>query len=435
MRFELRCGLIGAYLAAACGSHGAAPGVPANDGVLYLEAAGFRRSELEASLVNPSNGYSQLRLEHYDSGEAGDWSALPEYNPPVDVLAATELDGPGGVNVSTLSPQTAPLALPKGVASEIDPELVALGREAFHRYPVQLAPYWSVALTSRAAAARYGLWVDATKGAGGVVRARMADGTGELMVTCSTCHSAPAGGGIEDGLPNAQLDTGAARLAASGIADENNPVAAWGPGRLDVTTAAGTEPVRIPDLRPTRWLTYLQADGTVRVPDLTTLAIRIETLIVTSHNQATRPPRVVALGLASYLVSLSGGLPPPSRAAIVSPRGAELFASNCAGCHGGDGYTGSPVLLATIGTDPTVGESADRTTGAYRVPSLRGVGTRGPLLHDGTLPSLASMFDPARVSEGFGARLHGSGPVPGHPYGLALPDADRAAITQYLGSL
>src|SRR4029077_3934848 len=121
--------------------------------------------------------------------------------------------------------------------------------------------------------------------------------------TCSSCHAAAdAGGAVAPGVPNARLDLGAAILAAQGRAAAlsqdthaslgapipaargipaglwQDPPAAWAPGRLDVTTATGTEPARIPDLRPVRFLSYLQQDATVRARDLTTLAIRIATL-------------------------------------------------------------------------------------------------------------------------------------------------------------
>ena len=43
--------------------------------------AGFRRAELVASLVNPANGYSTLRLAHYATADAADWDQLPEWNP------------------------------------------------------------------------------------------------------------------------------------------------------------------------------------------------------------------------------------------------------------------------------------------------------------------------------------------------------------------
>jgi hypothetical protein len=88
-----------------------------------------------------------------------------------------------------------------------------------------------------------------------------------------------------------------------------------------------------------------------------------------------------------------------------------------------------------IGTDPTLGLSADRGTGTYRVPSLHGVGTRGPLFHDGTLPSLEALLDPNRQIAPYPARLHGPGAIPGHPFGLDLAGADRDALLDYLHAL
>jgi len=404
----------------------------------YLAVPSYDRSELTASLVNPDNGYSKLRLAHYATGDGADWDRLPEWNPPSEPIAAAELDAPGGAAAAALPATAAPLTLPAPVSSPDDPALLALGQAAFERYPSQLAPYLSVALTSRDAAAQYGLWVDPARGVGGLVRARMGDGSVALALTCSSCHARPAADGtLAPGVPNAKLDLGAAILAAQGIpaALSGDPRAAWGPGRLDVTTTAGTEPARIPDLRPVRFLTYLQQDATIRARDLTTLAIRIETLLITSWGEAVRPPRVVALALAAYVQSLATSLPSVDQAGAASPNGAALFQATCAACHIPPAFTGEPVALAVIGTEPTLGLSADRGTGSYRVPSLRGVGTRGPLLHDGTLPSVDAMFDPARPSGAFGQKLHGTGAVPGHGYGLDLSDGERQDLLTYLHAL
>jgi len=405
--------------------------------VPYLVDAAFRRAELEASLVNRDNDYARLRLAHYASGDARDWDLLPEWNPATEPVADAELDAPNGASTSAFATTPAALVLPDTVTSEDDPALVALGEVAFRRYPVQLAPYSGVALASRDAAARYGLWTDGARGAGGLVRARMADGSPAISLTCSTCHAARAASGIEDGRPDARLDLGAALLASPAAGDPafDAALASWGEGRVDVSSVAGTYPARIPDIRPARWLTYLHQEGTVRASDRTALAIRIETLVVTSYGQVLRPPRMVVLALAAYVASLADALPPASAAAAAEPRGAELFASMCAACHAAPGLTGDPVPLAIVGTDPRLGDSPDRGTGCYRVPSLHGVGTRGPLLHDGTVPSLEAMFDPARPTPGFASRLHGRGAVPGHLYGLGLADDDRRALIAYLSDL
>jgi cytochrome c5 len=421
-------------LGAACG----APSTPSGAGpdpLSYLDDASFRRRELVASLVNPANGYSALRLAHYATGDRNDWELLPEWNPPSETLATSELASPGGASTTVLSDRAKALALPASVGSANDPALIALGEAAFFGYPTQLAPYLDAAVTSRAAAGQYGLWVDDARGVGGLVRARMADGSAALAVTCSTCHAAPSGGALVPGLADHDLDLGAAIVAGSIAGSAPPAVALWGAGRVDVTTAQGTEPARIPDLRPARWLTYLQQDATVRANDLATLAIRIETLIITSNEQALRPPRLIPLALAAYVMSLSSALPETETAASASPRGAQVFAAQCASCHVPPALTGPPVPLATVGTDPTLGRSMDRGTGAYRVPSLHGVGTRGPLLHDGTLPSVDAMFDPARTTAAFTARLHGSGAVEGHTFGLDLSAQDRTALIAYLHAL
>src|SRR5271165_2338082 len=107
-----------AALAAACG--GASPGAP-GDPLPYLDSSAFRRAELEASLVNPHNEYSQQRLAHYESGNTGDWARLPEWNPATETIAASELDAPGGASTTSLAPSAAPLALPSSVTSADDP--------------------------------------------------------------------------------------------------------------------------------------------------------------------------------------------------------------------------------------------------------------------------------------------------------------------------
>jgi mono/diheme cytochrome c family protein len=404
----------------------------------YLADAGFRRATLVASLVNPDNGYSRLRLADYDTGRDGDWSRLPEWNPRVEVLATSAVDAPGGPDISEpLGSDARAVAIDDAAARGDEAALVALGADAFFRYPVQLEPAAGAAVASRAALARYGFWSDDTRGAGGIVRAELPDGSAALAYTCATCHAATRTGSLVLGVGNDELDLG--RLAVDAAPATDPDLAArllsWGPGRLDVTTRDATEPVRIPDLRAVRWLTHLQADATVAQRDRATLAIRIETLIVTSHGAAVRPPRAVALGLAAYVWSLASSLPTALPASDAERRGESLFRATCAGCHVPPALTGPPVPLDVVGTDPAIGLSPDRETGDYRVPSLHGVASRGALLHDASLPGLDAMFDPARMTPGYGGRRNGSGAVAGHAFGLDMPDADRAALLAYLHTL
>ncbi len=393
---------------------------PGSDGT-YTGDPSYRRSELVASLVNPANGYSALRLAYYDTGAAGDWSELPEWNPRAEPLAPAELSGAGVIASAELSAAA--------TARDLDADLLALGEDAFFHYPTQLAPEAAIAVRSVAAAAAYGLWSDEARGVGGLVRTELPDGTRGLAFTCSTCHTRAGAG--SSGSPSLLVGAGNDRLDVGALLGSDASFG-WGPGRVDVTTTDGREPVRIADLRPVRWLTYLQQDATVRQRDLDTLAIRIETLIITSNNAAVRPPRRIALALATYVWSLGSSVPASDVESAQEQTGEAIFAGQCRRCHDGDGLTGAPVPLAEVGTDPTIGLSKDRGTGTYRVPSLRGAGSRGMLLHDASIPSVAALFDPARTSASFAGGRRGPGAVAGHPFGLDLDDPSRAALVSYV---
>jgi hypothetical protein len=432
MRARLTAGVAASTiaLAAACGSSSPRSG---GAGSAYLDDASFRRSTLEASLVNPSNGYSQLRLAHY----GGDWETLPEWNPPIEPVAARDLDARGGAQLdAAIGAGASPIAIDDAALAADPDALRALGETAFAKYPMQLASDEAAALHTRADAERYGAWVDDARGVGGLVRVQLSTGVA-LARTCATCHVGAPSGALVTGAPNAMFDLG--RILVD-TAEPNDPdlrarLLAWGPGRLDVTTRFAREPVRIPDLRSVRGLTHLQADGTVRQNDLATLALRVETLIITSHGATIRPPRVVALAIATYVWSLADVLPSRTPSTDEELRGQAYFAQTCAGCHAPPAFTGPPVDLAIVGTDPTIGLSSDRGTGKYRVPSLRGVSTRGPLLHDGSLPDLETMFDPARLDASFRGGRHGDGAILGHTFGLDADAAERASLIAYLRTL
>ena len=83
---------------------------------------------------------------------------------------------------------------------------------------------------------------------------------------------------------------------------------------------------------------------------------------------------------------------------------------------------GGVIPAEDIGTDDTLARSPDRGTGGYRIPSLRGVGARTWLLHDGSARGLDALLDPARET-------------PGHDPGRALDSVDRAALLSFLRAL
>jgi hypothetical protein len=394
---------------------------PSDPAAQYLTDRAFRRAELSASLVNPDNGYSRLRLAAYAVDDGG-WDALPEWNP------RTESVTPRDLGRLELGAQAAALPIPPRVERDRT-KLLALGETAFFRYPVQLAGEGARLLASAEAARRYGFWVDDRGGVGGLVRVGLAGGRTGLAFTCATCHAAERNGTLCIGLGNDALDLGRLSVDAAGEAAKSPRgalLSAWGRGRLDVSSPDGSEPVRIPDLRPVRLQSHLQADATVAQRDLIALAIRLETLIITAHDATIRPPREVSLALAAFVWSLADGLPAPPKADPTA-RGATVFEMSCAGCHRPPGFTGPPVRIELVGTDPLHGRSPERGTGAYAVPSLRGVADRRLLFHDGAIGSVDALLDPARLKPSF--------PEGGHRFGLTLGAGDRRALVDYVQRL
>jgi cytochrome c peroxidase len=81
-----------------------------------------------------------------------------------------------------------------------------------------------------------------------------------------------------------------------------------------------------------------------------------------------------------------------------------------------------------------------RGTGYYKVPSLRGVWFRGAFFHNGNLTRLEEVLDPKRlqadyVPTGFKPPHLKTMAVKGHPFGLDLGAADKAALVAFLKTL
>ncbi len=319
-------------------------------GLRWLDSPELRRSVLEESLVNPENLYSQVRLREYS--EAG-WGARPVWRPLVAEALA-------GASVPTEFSQ----AVPEDFDSE--QSLVALGALAFSRYPVQVLPELKAALT---APLDCGLRIDDDGVVQGVVWVQLPNGP-QPALTCAACHA----GGKGVGRANAAFDLGAVIGGGCGTPS------AWGPGRVDVTADGVDNPTAIPDLRPVRHQLYLHRAGTVKNSPLA-LAARTETLIITSLSSAVRPPRVVALGLALWMWGLADRFDGPAEFSA-------LYQDKCGGCHGGEGLAGGLVDYETVGTDLSILSSSSRTTGAARIPSLRGLSDRGQLFSAGQAASL-----------------------------------------------
>jgi RoxA-like, cytochrome c-like len=162
--------------------------------------------------------------------------------------------------------------------------------------------------------------------------------------------------------------------------------------------------------------------------------------------------------LAKFVYSLA---PPsnPNQASALTKRGETVFArEGCARCHTPPLYTSNKLTPATgfavpeahtrnydieptvVGTDPTLAMQTRRSTGYYKVPSLRGVWYRGPFEHNGSVATLEDWFDPKRLRrdyvptgfKGYGIERRA---VPGHPFGLGLSPEDKRSLIAFLKTL
>ena len=174
-------------------------------------------------------------------------------------------------------------------------------------------------------------------------------------------------------------------------------------------------------------------------------------------------------------------------------RGEAVFNATCASCHGNHTgaapeYPNKVVDRAEVGTDPMraerfgpteasylnaswFGQPPLRSTGGYLAPPLAGVWARAPYLHNGSVPDLRGVIDPAERparwkrtgtdSDGYDAErvgfrheAVGTAPDPdtregrlvydttrpgmgnaGHRFGEALTDAERSDLLEYLRGL
>ena len=394
----------GALSCAAARDGGAEPDA-IGAGRRYDTDASYRRDALVASIVNPENAYSQLRSARYTETA---WGALPEWNPRISAMHAASREPPP----STAQDWTR-LTI-DAVPWERD-ALLELGREAFFRYPVQLFEPLAGVVDS-AGRPNYGFWIDGSQLAG-AVWAELPSGGGAPFLTCASCHASREMDRTITGKNNADLDLEAA--AADYYGGRVAVTSSGRAGRLDVTADGIDNPTAITDLRAVRSQRHLHRAATLN-NGLISLAIRIETLLITGLEESARPPRKLAFALALFLWNLSPE--PVSGPSAVSARGQVLFDQQCAGCHAPPTFSGASVPLEIVGTDRSVGDSPDRSTGSYRVPSLRGVGDRKRLLANGAVFDVRTLLDPART-------------VVGHPYGATLKPEQREELLSYLNTL
>jgi cytochrome c5 len=409
------------------------------EGQRFLDDTPYRRAALERSLTNHDNVYSRLRLHAYGHGTGG-WDRLPAWNPrsrPVTAALAARLERG---EMPEVSADLEPLwdgARPTTMAG-----WVALGRRVFFEYPMRAEVFMEYGLARPTLAAAVGIERTAGGDVPGLVVFANVDGETRVGITCAICHSTVRDGALVVGSARRAFDYGRLRVAyfvetgefvEAGLAAR---MAAWGPGRADVSEDDDEDPVTIPDLWGLRAQPWLTQAGTIRHESPIALAIRQETQLTDSNHALVRPPRELAWALAMYVYSLAPPAAIPS--ASLSPqiaRGGAVFSARCDGCHANAARGGRVIAAAVIGTNPALAVGRGRGTGGYRVPPLVRVRDGAPYLHDGAVASLDELLSPARLEPGYTAGRLGPGPIPGHRAGTDLTAADRTALIAFLETL
>lgn len=377
----------------------------------------YRRRVLERSIVNPDNGYSTLRLAHY--GTSSGWDELPVWNPRVRPITVDDIgrfaQAPRRYNTGQFEEAF------DGLEAWSHDALMALGKDAFERFPLQTDMASGLAIDSNQSVEQSGIWRDNRGRLGGLVRVRINDKEEVFSKTCATCHASPNEDGmLIHGRSHADFNLG---LLINRYWPQWTEARSWGPGSVDVTNDAQNNPAAIIDLRPIRHQKRLHWAATLH-NSLPALAVRVDTLIITSLGKTKRPPREVSFAIAYYLWQM-GKRPETMRPLTEKEtRGQSHFTTHCSSCHNQDGTTGEPIALGIIGTDPAVGESINRGTGTYRVPSLWKVADRTQFFHHGKIRSLETLLAPNR-----------SETVEGHPFGLSLDDKARAELIAFLQTI
>jgi len=394
----------------------------------YEADPAYRRAVLVRDLWATDNRYAAQRFERYGLGGTG-WDALPERAPAVRRLTPTDraaLRDSGQLALGEVLP------LVPDVWPQTDAGWVALGERVFFEYPLRADVLYDALLRLDVDLADLG-FIQHDDGSWVGLSVFDDDGVAAVGPTCAQCHgSVGPEGRVTGQLASRTMNVGGVRLAVMGLVPGDLPpeiessalgdLDRLGPGRADVQGDTVFNPYAIPDFAGIADLPYLQHNANWLNTDIATMAVRCETLFITSNAERTRIPRVLSWALAAYFRSLPP--PPPSQEpSALSDRGEAVFDDACAGCHEPPLFTSDRrISVEQIGTDPAATESYVRGTGLYRIPSLRGVGWTAPYLHDGSVRSLESLLDPARKRGG-------------HTVGHELPADDRAALVAFLQTI
>ncbi len=390
-------------------SNAASPLDVAQLAMRYQKSAVFRRQILDDSLVNKKNGYSRIRLAHYN--EKG-WGRLPVADFPTRPVVPADLGRP--VPAPPQMSDAAWISM-KGDSLPITEEnLLKRGEAMFARYPAQLEPSMIEVLRVKERPAQYGLW-QTESSVGGLVWISLPGGVYPAL-TCSSCHgSVDDTGAFRPGSPNHRINLGKAKDDAL---HSVSIYSTWGEGRVDVAADAQNNPIVIADVRAVSFQQYLHRTANVK-NSLDELAMRIETGLILAHRQSVRPSPLDAFALAAYLWSLGDTVKPLPQD---SHPGRKVFAKNCASCHQGFALAGKPVAASVVQSPLATNPSAVRGTGTLQAVSLRGVSDRQLLLSGGDADSFETLLSPNRTQGG-------------HYFGTHLGQTEKRSLIEYLEAL
>lgn len=400
---RLRFLLAAACVLGACSPSGGREAAP-GEATRYVTDRAWRREVLEDALWRPDLPYSRSLLSAYALPEGG-WDLLPLQSSRTALFTRADADAltrGEPLRIDDARAFAVPATPDGGDAIE-----AALGAEVFARLPMR-ADAWLDWLAGRPELwPQVGLSVNAAGAVRGLVRFADAEGRVRVGLTCAGCHA----GDDVPGRGDRHLDLGHGRAlygAARGL--DTDTLETWGPGRVDVTDTDSDDPTAIPDLFHVGRATHLNHSGVVQVTSRSTLAVRFETQFVQGHRMRTRPERRLMWALATFVSGLGED-------SAVGPAPA-VFTARCAGCHDpARAFGGDLVEADALAVDPAVANDPERGTGAYKVPTLRGVSRNAPYLHDGSQPDLPALL------------------AAGHPFGDTLPAAERAELLRFLNTL